>query len=133
MHFLAPYAEPLYAVFRIVFGFLFSTHGAQKLFGVLGGQRVGPDMPLMYAAGWIELLGGLLIMLGLWTAIAAFVTSGEMAFAYFLGHASQGSPWPWANQGELAALFCFAFLYMAARGSGRFSVDGLRGPGRRSV
>ena len=90
-------------------------------------------MPLMYAAGWIELLGGLLIMLGLWTAIAAFVTSGEMAFAYFLGHASQGSPWPWANQGELAALFCFAFLYMAARGSGRFSVDGLRGPGRRPV
>jgi putative oxidoreductase len=131
MTFLAPYVEPIYAAFRIVFGFLFATHGAQKIFGALGGQRVGQDMPLMYAAGWIELVGGLMIALGLFTAIAAFVTSGEMAVAYFYGHALTSGPWPWANQGELAALYCFAFLYMAARGSGPFALDAMRGRRRR--
>lgn len=130
MHFLAPYVEPIYAVFRVVTGLLFATHGAQKVLGVFGGQRMTD--PLMMAAGWIELLGGLLIALGLLTPIVAFLCSGEMAVAYFKGHVPQGF-WPWENQGELAVIYCFAFLYLAARGSGRYSLDAMRGgrPGPR--
>jgi putative oxidoreductase len=131
MRFLARYTDILYAVFRIVFGLLFASHGAQKLFGMFGGQKV--DVPLMIAAGWIELLGGLLIALGLFTGIAAFITSGMMAVAYFMAHASGGF-WPLVNHGEAAVLYCFAFLYMAARGSGPLSLDSLRvkgAPARR--
>jgi putative oxidoreductase len=120
MKFLTPYAEPLYAVLRIVAGLLFAQHGAQKLFGVLGGQRV--DDPLMIAAGVIELGGGLLIALGLLTVPAAFIASGEMAVAYFKAHLPQGF-WPIENGGELAALYCFLFLFIAARGPGIWSLD----------
>ena len=120
MKFLTPYAEPLYAVLRIVGGLLFAQHGVQKLFGILGGQRV--DDPLMIAAGVIELAGGLLIALGLLTVPAAFIASGEMAVAYFKTHFPQGF-WPIENGGELAALYCFLFLYVAARGPGVWSLD----------
>jgi putative oxidoreductase len=123
MRFLGPYTEIIYAAFRIVFGLLFASHGAQKIFGVLGGQKAGE--PLMMAAGWIELLGGLLIAIGLFTSIAAFIASGEMAVAYFMVHAPNGW-WPLVNQGETAVLYCFAFLYIAARGGGRYSIDGAR-------
>ena len=123
MNFLAPYVEPIYAAFRIVFGFLFALHGAQKVFGIWGVPRMTSGLPML--AGWIELVCGLLILMGLVTTIAAFVASGEMAVAYFTAHAPKG--WnPLLNDGEAAALFCFAFLYMAARGSGRYSVDGVR-------
>jgi putative oxidoreductase len=123
MNFLAPYVEPIYAAFRIVFGFLFFSHGAQKVFGLFGGQRMTEGLPMV--AGWIEVVCGLLILLGLFTTIAAFVASGEMAVAFFMAHAPSG--WhPLVNQGEPAVLFCFAFLYMAARGSGRYSVDAAR-------
>ena len=124
MNFLAPYVEPIYAAFRVVFGFLFLSHGAQKLFGLFGGERVtGLGLPMI--AGWIELVCGLLILLGLFTGIAAFVASGEMAVAFFMAHFPSG--WhPLTNHGEAAVLFCFAFLYMAARGSGRYSVDAVR-------
>lgn len=131
MRFLARYTDILYAVFRIVFGLLFASHGAQKLFGMFGGEKV--DVPLMILAGWIELLGGLLIALGLFTGIAAFITSGMMAVAYFMAHAPGGF-WPLVNHGEAAVLYCFAFLYMAARGSGPLSLDSLRvkgAPARR--
>jgi putative oxidoreductase len=130
MGFLARYTNAIYAVFRIVFGLLFASHGAQKIFGVLGGQKVAG--PLLLAAGWIELVAGLLIVLGLFAGVAAFIASGEMAVAYFLAHASHGV-WPLVNQGEPSVLYCFAFLYMAARGSGVWSVDDvrLRGPARR--
>lgn len=126
MGFLRRYADVFYALFRIVFGLLFASHGAQKLFGVLGGQKV--DAPLMIAAGWIELLTGLLIALGLFAGIAAFIASGQMAVAYFMAHAPGGF-WPVVNKGETAVLYCFAFLYIAAHGSGRWSLDGLRRPG----
>ncbi|MFP5284506.1 MAG: DoxX family protein [Thermoanaerobaculia bacterium] len=130
MRFLERYIEPIYALFRIIFGLLFASHGAQKLFGMFGGidgkgTPLGPEGGLGYVAGWIELVTGLLIALGLFTGIAAFLASGTMAAAYFIGHA-KGGFWPLVNQGELAVLFCFAFLYMAARGSGRYSVDGMR-------
>jgi putative oxidoreductase len=123
MRFLGKYADTLYAVLRIVAGLLFMCHGGAKLFGWFGQDKVTD--PMMMLAGVIELVGGLLIAIGLFTSIAAFVASGEMAAAYFMAHAPQ-SPIPLVNQGELAALYCFLFLYMAARGSGRLSVDSAR-------
>ncbi len=129
MGFLGRYTEPVYAIFRIVFGLLFASHGAQKILGAFGGQKAGE--PLMLVAGWIELVGGLLIAIGLLAAIAAFIASGQMAVAYFMAHASDG--WhPIVNHGETAVLYCFAFLYIAARGAGIWSLDGLRrkGPSR---
>jgi putative oxidoreductase len=126
---LGAYAPYLYAVMRIVVGFLFACHGAQKLFGVLGG--VGPDggaaplFSLMGLAGLIELFGGLLIMVGWLTGYVAFIASGQMAAAYFMGHSPRGF-WPIMNQGELAVLYCFIFLYMASYGSGVWSIDSWR-------
>lgn len=120
---------PAYALLRIVSGLLFLFHGLQKVFGMYGGTA----MPLMSRAGLagiIELVAGVLILVGLFASIAAFIASGEMAFAYFLMHAPKAF-WPIQNGGELAVLYCFVFLYIAARGSGIWSVDGLRGSGRR--
>jgi putative oxidoreductase len=111
-----------YTLLRIVAGLLFAVHGAQKLFGVLGGQQP-PMFSQVWAAGVIELAGGLLIAVGLLTSIAAFIASGEMAVAYFQAHAPKGL-WPVQNGGELAALYCFLFLFIATRGAGRYSVDG---------
>lgn len=123
MRFLERFTEPCYALFRIVFGLLFACHGAQKIFGALGGQKV--DAPLPLAAGWIELVGGSLILIGLFAGVAAFIASGTMAVAYFMVHA-KGGFWPIMNHGEPAVMYCFAFLYIAARGSGIWSVDQLR-------
>jgi putative oxidoreductase len=118
------YAPQLYALFRVVLGFLFLFHGLQKLFGMFGGQVV-PLTSLFGVAGAIELVGGVLIMIGLFTRIAAFIASGEMAGAYFIAHFPKGLV-PIENGGELAVLYCFAFLYMSARGPGICSVDGVR-------
>lgn len=126
MRFLARYTDIFYALFRIIFGLLFASHGAQKLFGMFGGQKMTAGLP--FIAGWIELITGLMIALGLLTGFAAFLASGTMAAAYFIAHASGGF-WPLVNHGETAVLYCFAFLYMAARGSGPLSIDSLRGPG----
>jgi putative oxidoreductase len=112
-----------YAALRIVTGFLFLFHGLQKLFGMFDGQ-VAPMGSLPWIAGVLELSGGLLVMLGVLTSIVAFILSGEMAVAYFMVHVPQGL-WPVENQGELAALYCFVFLYIAARGAGPLSVDRL--------
>lgn len=120
---LERYSEPLYAVMRVVVGLLFACHGAQKLFGVLGGQSQLAN-PKLFAAGIIEFVGGGLVALGLWAGYAAFVASGEMAVAYFTTHAPGGF-WPVVNKGEPAVLYCFVFLYIASRGSGRLSVDAL--------
>jgi putative oxidoreductase len=118
------YAPQTYALFRIVAGFLFMFHGLQKVFGMFGQQPM-LGIPLMAAAGFIELGGGLLIMFGLATKVAAFIASGEMAVAYFMAHQPKGT-WPIENMGELAVLNCFAFLYIASRGAGIWSLDGLR-------
>jgi putative oxidoreductase len=122
MRFLRPYADHLYALLRIVAGFLFAFHGAQKLFGLFGGRQM-PLVSLMGLAGIIEFFGGLMIALGLWAPIVAFIASGEMAVAYFRAHLPQAF-WPIENRGELAALYCFLFLYISARGSGRWSLRG---------
>jgi putative oxidoreductase len=121
---LGRHADVVYGVMRIVVGLLFACHGAEKLFGAFGG-KVMIGVPLMLAAGIIELAGGLLVAVGLAAGTAAFIASGQMAAAYFMAHASHGF-WPIVNKGELAAVYCFVFLFIAARGSGPLSVDSLR-------
>jgi putative oxidoreductase len=123
MPFLGRYADFIYAALRIVTGLLFACHGAQKLFGVLGGKVASE--PLIQVAGVIELAGGLLVALGFFAAPAAFLSSGQMAVAYFKAHAPRGF-WPIMNGGELAVLYCFLFLYIAARGAGPLSIDRAR-------
>ncbi|HEX2223910.1 MAG TPA: DoxX family protein [Thermoanaerobaculia bacterium] len=117
---LGRHADRVYAIFRIVAVFLFMFHGMQKLFGAFGGQKA-ELASLMGLAGLIEFGCGLLVMIGLFASWAAFIASGTMAAAYFMAHASRGL-WPIENQGELAVLYCFAFLYIAARGAGPWSV-----------
>jgi putative oxidoreductase len=120
-----PYAH---ALLRIVAGFAFSQHGVQKLFGLLGGvdgHGASVSLASLYgAAGVIELVGGVLILLGLFTRPAAIISSGEMAAAYFMAHYPR-SFWTSQNQGEPAVLNCFIFLYFAAAGAGIWSLDAL--------
>ena len=113
-------SEAVYALLRVVLGLLFACHGAQKLLGVFGKEAVRE--PLMILAGVIELGGGLLIAVGLLTRVAAFLASGQMAVAYFMAHAPGGF-WPILNRGELAVVYCFVFLLVAALGGGRYSLD----------
>ena len=115
-----PYSPYFYALLRIVAGLLFAQHGVQKLFGLLGGTQQ-PLMSQMGLAGIIETFGGLAIALGLFTSPVAFVASGQMAVAYFQAHLPRGF-WPIQNGGELAVLNCFLFLYIASRGSGKWSL-----------
>jgi putative oxidoreductase len=112
-----------YALMRFIVGFLFLFHGLQKILGMYGGQVV-PMMSRAWIAGIIELVGGVLVMVGLFTTPVAFICSGEMAAAYFLAHYPKAF-WPIQNGGELAALYCFVFLYIASRGGGPLSVDRL--------
>ena len=134
---LAGYHSPVLSAFRIIFGLLYTLHGSQKLFGwpvaAPGPIEVG-DWPLWWA-GLIEFVLGILITVGFFTRIAAFIASGEMAFAYFYQHwppLKGGEPasfWPIANGGELAIMFCFAFLLIATTGAGTLSADARRRPG----
>jgi putative oxidoreductase len=117
-------APQLLSVLRAVAAFLFIAHGTQKLFGFPAAPPGGPVevASLIGAAGVLEVAGGALLFVGLWTRPIAFVLSGEMAFAYFSVHARQAF-WPLLNGGELAALYCFLFLYIAAAGPGAWSLD----------
>jgi putative oxidoreductase len=124
------YAPITYALFRIVFGFLFLAFGLQKMMGLFGGQAQAL-MSLQGAAGVIETVCGLLIMIGLLTRPAAFLASGEMAVAYFYIHLRLMGFMPLVNMGERSTMFCFAFLYIATRGAGIWSVDGMMGGSRR--
>ncbi|MDE2797017.1 MAG: DoxX family protein [Gemmatimonadota bacterium] len=108
---------------RIVAGFLFTLHGVQKLFGGLGGNQVEALMSQRGIAGILEFFGGLLIMVGLFTRPVAFLVSGQMAVAYFIAHAPNGF-WPIMNRGELAAFYCFTWLFFCAHGAGKYSIDG---------
>ena len=117
------------ALLRIVTGLMFMQHGAQKFFGFPAPPGM-PAMPTphpftqMWIAGVLELVGGALIVAGLFTRVTAFLLAGEMAVAYFMVHVKRGF-FPLANQGELAVLYCFIFLTFAAIGSGRFGLDRL--------
>jgi putative oxidoreductase len=119
------FSAQTFALLRIIAGLMFAMHGSQKLLGwpPMPPGMAGPLPPLMKVAGGIELVGGLLIAIGLFTGIAAFIASGEMAAAYFMGHASHGPFWPLENKGELAVLYCFVFLFIAAHGAGIWSID----------
>ena len=119
-----------WTLLRVVGGLLFMQHGAQKLFGLLGGKQVESMVSLFGLAGVIEFFGGLLIALGLFTRPVAFLASGEMAVAYFMMHAPNGF-WPIANRGELPVLFCFLWLFFAAWGAGPYSLDAMRRNARR--
>lgn len=123
--FLGTYAPYLYALLRIVSGLMFAMHGSQKLLGFPGGKDPVALLSMMGLAGVIELVGGLMIAFGLLASPAAFIASGMMAVAYFMAHAPQGAL-PILNGGEPAVLYCFVFLYIAARGSGVWSLDALR-------
>jgi putative oxidoreductase len=127
MRFLKPHAERIYALLRIMSGFMFTLHGMQKLFGLFGGTPPGAPPFIIYAAGGIEFVCGVLVLLGLFAAPAAFLASGTMAVAYFIGHVvPAGNILPIVNQGELAALYCFVFFYISAHGSGIWSIDAMR-------
>ena len=123
---LAGYAPQAYALLRIVVGLLYLCHGLQKfgLFGGINGAAV-PLASLFGVAGVIEIIGGALITLGLFTGTVAFILSGKMAVAYFMAHVPAGF-WPIQNQGEIAVLYCFIFLYMATQGGGIWSLDARR-------
>ena len=123
--FLQKYEPQLLALLRIVTGLLFLEHGLSKFFGFPVPFPVSPLPPLLIAAGVIEVAAGLLVTVGLFTRLAAFIASGEMAVAYFYGHFPKGF-WPVANMGEAAILFCFIFLFLAAAGAGAWSIDGAR-------
>jgi putative oxidoreductase len=122
--------EIAYALLRGVSGALFAFHGVQKLFGVLSASHLAAPFSQIWVGGVIELVGGTLIAVGFFTRCAAFVSSGQMAVAYTQFHwklAFGANFFPAVNKGELALVYSFLFLYVACRGSGRFSVDAARG------
>ena len=123
----ARFVEIGYFLLRFFAGAMYACHGAQKLFGSFGGKVA--EAPMMKVAGVIEFGGGVLIAIGLLTSIAAFLSSGQMAAAYFMAHAPQGF-WPIVNKGELAVVYAFLFLFICARGGGPYSLDALMRRGK---
>lgn len=123
--FMSSYSSQTYALLRIVTGLLFALHGSQKLLAFP--MEASANMPsfITYIAGPIELIGGLLILVGLFTSWAAFLSSGLMAVAYWMVHGTNAL-FPIQNQGELAVLYCFIFLFISAQGSGIWSIDDAR-------
>jgi putative oxidoreductase len=121
---LAVWSPRVLSLLRIVAGLLFMEHGLMKLIQFPAAQEGAPSPlpPLLIAAGLIESLGGALVTVGLFTRLAAFICSGEMAVAYFMVHAPK-SPWPAINQGDTAILFCLVFLYLVFAGAGEWSLD----------
>lgn len=121
--FMSAFQNQTYAAFRIVFGLLFLFHGTQKLFGF---PTAGPDLnPVLATAGVIELVGGAMVAVGFMTSWAAFLCSGTMAAAYWMAH-GLNHLFPIVNKGEMAVLYCFAFLFISSKGSGIWSVDAAR-------
>ena len=124
--FMARFTDQSYAALRIMTGLMFLMHGLTKLTGFPGPVHEGTPAFVKYVGGSIELFGGVLVMLGLFATWAAFLCSGFMAAAYWLAHGTQHL-FPSVNGGELAAFYCFVFLFISARGPGIWSVDALRG------
>jgi len=136
MNSLNRFADPFYCVTRLIVGLMFASHGGQLVLGLFGGMP-GSDNMMMQVGGWIQLVGGLLIAFGLFTRLAAFICSGEMAVAYFMIHVAN-APTPMAkffpissagpqvsNKGELAIFYCWFFLFVVFYGAGRWSIDAL--------
>jgi putative oxidoreductase len=126
---MSAYTAPTYAALRVVTGFLFLWHGAHKLFSFPMDFPAGAPAFVQYGAGSIELVGGVLVMIGFMTSPVAFLCSGTMAAAYWIGHGTKALL-PIVNQGELAMLYCFVFLFISANGSGIWSVDASRSGSR---
>ena len=124
-NFMAGYTSQTYALLRIVTGFLFIWHGSQKLFSFPVDAMAGVPAFITYGAGGIELVGGVLVMIGLFTRWAAFICSGTMAVAYWMAH-GLNALFPIQNGGELAALYCFIFLFLSSQGPGIWSIDAIR-------
>ncbi len=123
---LDQFREHSYALLRIVTGYLFLWHGTQKLLDFPSAYPFGELSPLFLVGGVIELVGGALVCVGLFTRVAAFICSGQMAVAYWMFHAPQANPiFPILNDGDLPILYAFVFLYLACRGGGIWSLDGL--------
>jgi putative oxidoreductase len=123
--FMSGYEAQSYALLRIVSGFLFMWHGTSKVLGFPMPPPAEAPAFVIWVAGTIEMVGGALVMIGLRTREAAFLSSGLMAFAYWMAHGTKALL-PIQNQGEMAALYCFIFLFISARGSGIWSVDGAK-------
>jgi putative oxidoreductase len=123
MNFLDRYAGTVYCIMRIIVGLLFASHGGQKILGFPPGGH-GTPQGLMLLGGWLELVCGLLVAVGLVTRFAAFLASGEMAVAYFMAHA-KGGFFPIINHGEAAVIYCFVFLFIVFYGAGWLSLDAL--------
>jgi putative oxidoreductase len=123
---LTAWSPRVLSILRIVTGLLFLEHGLMKIFQFPVPQKGVPDPlpPLILTAGWMELVGGALILIGLLTRPAAFLLSGEMAYAYWSVHA-KASPYPAVNEGELAVLYCFVFFYFIFAGGGPWSLDAM--------
>lgn len=127
MKFLSPFQPILLSVLRIISGLLMMQHGGQKVLGFPAPSRAPFElMSKIGFAGVLELIGGLMLAIGLFTRPWAFILSGLMAFAYFMAHAGKGF-WPMLNGGELAVLYCFVYLYLSAAGGGSIGVDALLG------
>jgi putative oxidoreductase len=126
MNSLNRFADPVYCIMRLAVGLLFFCHGAQKILGWFPNpkQPAGPLDTMSLLSGLIELIGGILIAVGLLTRIAAFISSGEMAVAFFMVHAKTGLI-PRLNGGEAAVFYCFVFLFIFFYGPGRMSLDAL--------
>ena len=131
MNSLTRFADPVYCLMRLIVGLNFASHGGQLLFGMFGGMP-GSDKPLLQLCGWIALVGGFLVAFGLLTRLAAFFASGTMAVAYFMAHAPH-SLFPIVNEGELAVLYCWVFLFIFFHGPGRWSIDALIGKGKAAT
>jgi putative oxidoreductase len=135
MTWLARFEAPAYAALRIVSGALFAVHGVQKVLGWFSTKPTPPFGSQLWLGGWIELVAGLLIGVGLFTRAAAFLASGTMAVAYVQFHwtleLAGGSWMPIVNRGELAVVYCFLFLFVATRGAGSVSLDGRISKARR--
>ena len=127
MNSLNRFSDPVYCIMRLVAGVMFACHGLDKIFGTFGGKIATGQM--MVVGGWLEMILGFLIAFGLLTRIAAFLASGMMAVAFFMFHAKGGVLVPIVNKGEMAALYCFIFLFMFFYGPGRWAIDSLMGRG----
>src|SRR4051794_3427996 len=132
MNSLSRYADTVYCIMRLVIGLLFACHGGQKILGFPPGGHGPPEGMLMIVGAWIELAGGFLIAFGFLTRIAAFISSGEMAVAYFMAHASGGA-FPIQNHGESAVLYCFVFLFIMFYGPGALSIDAMMSRGKAAA
>jgi putative oxidoreductase len=119
------WAPRVLSILRIVAGLLFFEHGTSKLLGFPPSEHSPEFLSLSWIAGALVLVGGALLIVGLFTRPVAFIVSGEMAFAYWMAHAPQ-SPFPLLNRGDAAILYCFVFLYLAFAGGGPWSLDALR-------